>query len=172
MAEAGGPALSEIQPQPAGVVDRVKSKLREMFTPTGRAKVMAQKQIDTILEQVAPQDRIKAMEHLEKLRPEFVADKMGDAKGSLVRDAVIGAAVATVAGVGIWKHKEIEGLVGKGARKVFEKMPQKAKGAVLQVGGKIGEAKGTVDKFSGGLKGKVDGAMSWIKVKLRPAAKA
>lgn len=172
MAEAGGPSIAEVQAQPVGAVDRVKSKLREVLTSQGRAEVMAQKQIDAILVQVPEDKRVEAMQILESKRPEFVAGKMEDAKGSLVRDAVVGVAVVGGVGVGFWKRKEIGGLVGKGAGKVFEKMPQKAQGVVLQVGGKIGEARGAVDKFSGGLKGRVEGAMSWIKGKLRPGVKA
>lgn len=131
MSEVGGPALSEIQPQPAGVVDRVKGKLREVLTPTGRAEVMAQKQIDAILVQVPEDKRTEAMQILESKRPEFVAGKMDAAKGSLVRDAVVGVAVVGGVGVGFWKRKEIGGLVGKGAGKVFEKMPWKAQVAAL-----------------------------------------
>ncbi|MBI5620530.1 hypothetical protein HY949_02010 [Candidatus Gottesmanbacteria bacterium] len=100
MAEAGGPSIAEVQSKPAGVVEKVKNKLREMFTPTGRAEVMADKQIKTILDNVAPEDRVKAMEHLEKMRPDLVAGKMEDAKGSLVRDAVVVSAVAGTALVG------------------------------------------------------------------------
>lgn len=89
MAETGGPATAEMQPRPAGVVDRVKGKLREMFTPQGRAEVMAQKYAERVLAQVPEADRAKAMELLEKNRPELVEAYKGQAKGSLVRDAVI-----------------------------------------------------------------------------------
>ncbi len=93
--------MAEVQVKPTGIVDRVRKTLREKFTPTGRAEVMAQKQMDTILAQVAPEDRVKAMEHLEKMRPDLVAGKMEDAKGSLVRDAVIvgGSTVVFVGGM-------------------------------------------------------------------------
>lgn len=106
--------------KPVGVVDRVKGKLREMFTPKGRAEVMAQKQIDTILAKFPEEKRVEAMILLEQKRPELVAGKMEEAKGSMVRDAAIGAAAAgTVAvglGVGYWQRKRI----GKGVDKVGE----------------------------------------------------
>lgn len=115
MAEAGGPAMAEVQ-KPMGVVDRVKGKLREMFTVQGRAEVMAQKQIDAILAQVSEDKREEAMQILESRRGEFVEDKMADAKGSLVRDAVIlGAGTAAVVG-GVYGLSRIEGVRNVAAR--------------------------------------------------------
>ncbi len=93
--------MAEVQPKPAGVVDKVKGALRKMFTVEGRAEVMAQKQIDEILKQVPEDKRVEAMKMLEARRPDLVAGKMEDAKGSLVRDAAIGAAAVGVAATGL-----------------------------------------------------------------------
>lgn len=157
MAEIGGATIAEMQPKPTGVVEKVKGKLREFFTPQGRAEVMAQKQMDTILAQVAPEDRVKAMEHLEKMRPDLVAGKMEDAKGSLVRDAVIGAAAAgTVAvglGVGYWQRDNINKKAGEVGMKIFGKLSESERGRkVLSGFMKVTEAKANVDMWVGNIR--------------------
>lgn len=120
MAEAGNPAMAEMQPKPVGVVEKVKGKLREMFTVEGRAEVMAQKQIDIILAQVPEEKRVEAMQILESKRPDLVAGKMEDAKGSLVRNAVIvGASAAALGGVALWKREWIGGHVRSGTDRVL-----------------------------------------------------
>lgn len=174
MAEAGGPAIAEMQPQrPAmRLQDRLGKWARETFTPTGRAEVMAQKQIDSILAQVPEEKRAQAMEMLETRRPDLVAGKMDAAKGSLVRDAVIGTvALGGVTGAVVWR-KEIGGLVGKSAGKVFEKMPDRMKPGMVQAGRRVEIMQENAGAAASGLKNRVDGAMSWIKGRLRPAAKA
>ncbi|MEK7544297.1 MAG: hypothetical protein AAB557_05480 [Patescibacteria group bacterium] len=100
MAEAGGPSIAEVQPKPAGVVEEVKGILREKFTPTGRAEVMAQKQMDEILKQVPEEKRVEAMKMLEARRPDLVASNLPGAKDRLVKEAVVGAAALGVLAVG------------------------------------------------------------------------
>lgn len=136
MAEAGGPALSEIQARPAGVVERVKGKLREVLTPTGRAEVLAQKQIDAILVQVPEDKRAEAMQILESKRPEFVAGEMEDAKGSLVRDAVIvGSGVAALGGLyGLSKVERVRNTVSRLAQKATDNRVGKGVGQILTTG--------------------------------------
>lgn len=122
MAEAGSPATAEMQPQrPATrLQDRLGKWARETLTPTGRAEVMAQKQIDSILAQVPEEKRAQAMEMLEARRPDLVAGKMEDAKGSLIRDAVVvGTSAVALGGVGIWKREWIGGHVRSGTDRVL-----------------------------------------------------
>lgn len=140
--------MAEVQPKPAGAVDRVKGKLREVFTPTGRAEVMAQKQIEAILVQVPEDKRVEAMELLESKRPEFVAGKMEDAKGSLVRDAVIvGTGVAVFGGGALVLNKS-----------------ERARRAVSRMGSWAAES--GVGKAVGGVartgKDKTTDAVNWI----------
>lgn len=128
--------MAEVQ-RPIGVVDRVKGKLREMFTPTGRAEVMAQKYAERVLAQVPEADRAKAMELLEQRRPELVEAYKGQAKGSLVRDAVIGAVVVGGVGAGIWKREWIGGKLKIGAEAVSKRMPEGVQKAVEGVGNRV-----------------------------------
>ncbi len=115
MAEAGGPATAEIH-KPTGVVDRVKEGVRRLATVEGRAEAMAQKQMDAILAYVPEEKRAEAMKMLEEKRPDLVAANMPGAKDSLVKDAVIGAAVGTIAlgglvGVSIWQKDRLAGAL-------------------------------------------------------------
>ena len=121
MGEAGGPAIAEM-PQ-LNAVDRVRGKLqkwfKETFTIEGRANAMAQKQMDAIVASQPEELRAKAMELLESKRPDFVTANLPGAKGALVRDAAIGAAVVgavTVGGGVAWWNKEWLGAtrIGKG----------------------------------------------------------
>lgn len=124
------PALAEMQPRSVGVVDRVKHKLREMFTPIGRAEVMAQKQMDQILAQVSEEKRAEAMAILESKRPDFVADKISKAKWSLVRDgAIIGSATAGGA-LGLYRYRSELGTL---LNKSFDMIAGKPKTLTEQV---------------------------------------
>lgn len=115
MAEAG---MTGETPKPMGVVDRVKGKLREMFTVEGRAEAMAdaqmkraEAQMNLVLAEAPPEKRAEAMKMLEAKRPELIGANMPEAKNTLVRDAVIGAttmgAVAVGFGVGYAKRDKI-----------------------------------------------------------------
>lgn len=164
MAEAGNPAMAEMQPQrPATrLQDRLGNWARETFTPTGRAEVMAQKQIDAILAQVPEDKRVEAMQMLEAKRSDIVAGKMEDAKGSLVRDAVIGTAVlGGLTGAVIWR-KEIGGAGVKMGKAVFERMPDRMKPGMVQVGRRVEIMQENLGAVTSGLKNRVDGAMSRI----------
>lgn len=147
MAEAGNPAMAEVQ-KPMGAVDRVKGKMREMFTPTGRAEVMAQKQIDFILAQVPEDKRAEAMELLEKKRPELVQVYMGQAQGSLVRDAAIvgGGVVVTVGG--LYGLSRVEGV-------------RNAASGLAKKAAETGLGKGALSLVRKG-KDAVGGAVNWI----------
>lgn len=109
--------------------DRLGKWARETFTPQGRAEVLAQKQIDKVLSQVSEEDREKAAELLESKRPEFIEASLPNAKRALVRDGIISAVVAGGVGVGIWKRKEISGLITKGTEAVGKRMPSGLKKA-------------------------------------------
>ncbi len=143
MAEAGGPATAEMQ-RPMGVVGRVKEAMRRTFTVEGRAEAMAQKQMGQILTHVPEEKREEAMKMLEEKRPDLVAANMPGAKNALVRDAVLGTAVGTLAvgglvGVSIWQKDRLAGALYDMA------------GGVDKVGSGLGKVGKRIGKAAGGL---------------------
>ncbi|MDP1722177.1 MAG: hypothetical protein Q8L37_03130 [Candidatus Gottesmanbacteria bacterium] len=161
MAEAGGPTIAEMQPKPAGVVDKVKGALRKMFTVEGRAEVMAQKQIDAILAQVPEEKRVEAMKMLEARRPDLVAGKMEDAKGSLVRDAVVVSAIAgTVlvgAGAVYWQKDNIGKGIGKVGETFMGKLSIDNKVKVMSAMQNVNDFRAKVDQQINNIRNRVTG---------------
>ena len=138
MTEAG--VAGEMLPQKPAMrlQDRLGKWVQETFTPTGRAEVLAQKYVDSVLAQLPEQERAKAMALLEQRRPDLVETYLPQAKGSLVRDAVIVGTSAVVLGGGTYvlsKNERVRGAVSKAGQRAAEiKLGKNTLGTILREG--------------------------------------